>query len=183
MSKVTAAQLKEWKEKYGGFYELPVDDKVCYLRNPTMLDFKIAMSALQEDGEIAFAEAMFNALWLGGDRAILTDDAYFNPARKVLQKLLDYKDALVTKGEDGKYTIEIEGKKCIVRTITREDLRRAERANPSNKTFVTQEKLFGYVCEEKDDAFIDRNIAEFRFPLYKALEELQNTKYATLKKH
>lgn len=183
MSKVTEVQLKEWKEKHGGFYELPVEDKVCFLRIPNMLDFRIGFDALSEEGEIAFAEVMFNTLWLGGDRTILTEDTYFNSARKVLKKTLDYKDALFTKGEDSKYTIEIEGKTCVVRTITREDLRRAERANPSNKTFVTQEKLFGIVCIEKDPVFEDKNNAEIRFPLYKVLEELQDTKYATLKKH
>ena len=62
MSKVTAVQLKEWKEKHGGFYELPVEDKVCYLRIPTMLDFRIGFDALSEEGEVAFAEAMSRPL-------------------------------------------------------------------------------------------------------------------------
>lgn len=180
--KVTEQQLQQWEEQYGYFYELPVGDKVAYLRAPTMQDFKRGLKALAEDTEIAYGEEMLNALWIGGDEEIRKNDAYFTPARRVLKKLLEFDDPIVTPLASKKSEININGHKCVIRVITREDLKTAERSNPSNKTFVTQEKLFEAICIEKDEAYNDRNNAEIRMPLYKAIEEVQNTKKATLKK-
>jgi hypothetical protein len=181
MKQVSDKQIQEWKEKYGGGVILDAKDKGCYLRNPSMLDWKRAMSLLEEDGENAMALSLLSSCWLQGDEAIKTDDTYFLPAKKKLVKLFEYPDAKVEKQGNG-YTIEIEGKVCKVKPITREELDWAENKNPSNKPFVTDEKLFDSIKIEADKAYNDKNNATYRFPLYKALEELQNQKRVTLKK-
>jgi len=178
----TQQQINEWKEKHGGVWQFPVDDKIGYLREPKMQDFKRAFTAMQKDGDIAFGEEMFSALWIGGDPEIKSNDEYFLPARKKLINFFEYDDAETEALENRQTAITIDGHKCIVRVITREDLRMAEKKNPSGKPFVTQEKLFELVCIEKDPAFDDRNNAAIRFPLYKIIEDLQNQKVATLKK-
>lgn len=179
---VNQEQIDNWKAEHGGVYVLPVGDKEGYLRAPKMTDFKRAFKAMMNGGDIAFGEEMLRALWLDGDKGILEVDDYFMPARKQLKDFFDYDDAEIKKLKDRQSEITIEGKKCIVRFITREDLKRAEGENPSNKTFVTQEKLFERICVSKDEAYDNKNDASIRFPLYKAIEDLQNTKYASLKK-
>jgi hypothetical protein len=180
--KVDQTQIEQWKADFGGVYQFPVGDKTAFLREPKMLDFKRAFKAMLNGGDIAYNETMLKALWLEGDKEILEQDEYFVPARKQLKELLNFEDAEITKLPQGKTKITIAGNSCTVRFITRDDLERAERANPSNKTFVTQEKLFERICEKKDEAFKDKNDASIRFPLYQAIEELQNTKVAKLKK-
>jgi hypothetical protein len=180
--KINEKQIQEWKETYGDVWKFPVDDKVCYLREPKMQDFKRAFGAMQKSGEVSFGEEMLSALWLGGDMEIRTNDDYFFPARKELTDFFNYPDAETTTLEGRQTEIQIEEHKCIVRVITREDLRIAEKKNPSNKPFVTQEKLFEMICVQRDEAFNDKNNASIRFPLYKAIEELQNQKVAILKK-
>lgn len=180
-TKVTKQQLAEWEAKHEVF-ELPVDDKTGYLRAPEMSDYKRAMTAMQKNGEVAFGEEMLNALWLGGDEEIKTDDAYFLPARNELLGFLNYEDAEIKALGDGKSEIRINGHKCIVRAITRNDLKVAEKKNPGNKVFVTQENLFAMVCLEKDKAFGDKQNADMRFPLFQAIEKLQKQKTAFLKK-
>lgn len=180
--KVSEEQIKDWKEQYGSVFMLPVDDKVAYLRAPKMLDFKRAFSALTDDGDIAFSEEMLNALWLDGDKEILNDDEYFSPARKTLKKLLEFDDAIILPLKNNTSQINIGEYSCLVRVITREDIRTAERKNPNQKPFVTQEKLFNAICIKKDKVFDDKNNPEIRFPLYKAIEDLQNKKIARLKK-
>ena len=179
---VDQVQIDNWKAEFGGVYKLPVGDKECFLREPKMTDFKRAFGAMIDDGDVAFGEELLKALWLAGDKDIQTNDDYFIPARKKLKNFFNYGDAVIEKLTQGKSKITINGKSCTVRFIQREDLKRAEAANPSNKTFVTQEKLFERICEKKDEAFKDKNNAEIRFPLYKAIEELQNTKYVALEK-
>ncbi len=180
--KVDQTQIEQWKADFGGVYQLPVGDKTGFLREPKMLDFKRAFKAMMSRGDIAFGEEMLKALWLDGDKDILDNDEYFMAARKQLKDFFNYDDAEITKLPQGKSKITIGGHSCTVRFITRDDLQRAEMQNPGNKTFVTQEKLFERICEKKDDAFKDKNDASIRFPLYQAIEELQNTKVAVLKK-
>jgi hypothetical protein len=182
MAGITKKQIADWKKEHGSVYEFPCEDKVGYLREPNMSDFKRAMSAMQKGGDIAFGETMLNTLWLGGDQEIKTNDTYFLAARKSLVEFFEYEDAFVTDLGDGKSSIEIDGKKCTVRVITREDLRIAEQKNPAQKPFITQEKLFERVVIEQDDIFNDRNNASVRFPLYQAIEKLQSTKVFRLKK-
>jgi hypothetical protein len=179
---VDQVQVEKWKAEFGGVYKLPVGDKEGFLREPKMTDFKRAFKAMINGGDIAFGEELLRALWLDGDKEILEKDEYFMPARKHLKDFFDFEDAVIEKLDNRKSKVTIDGKTCIIRFITREDLKRSEGENPSNKTFVTQEKLFERVCLEKDAAYDNKNNATIRFPLYKALEELQNTKYATLKK-
>jgi hypothetical protein len=176
-------QIKEWKEQYGNVYELPVEDKVVYLRQPKMVDYKRAFTAMQKNGEISFGEEMLACLVIGGDEEIKTNDEYFLPAKKVLTEFFNYDDAEINPVEGTNNSeIIVAGSKCLVRIITRNDIKIAEKKNPSGKPFVTQEKLFEMVCLEMDEAFKDKNNPEFRFPLYQAIEQLQNKKIAILKK-
>lgn len=178
---ITPAIINGWKEQFGGVYELPVDDKTAYLREPKMQDFKRAFTAMTNGGNLAFGEEMINVLFIGGDEEIKTNDEYFLPARKEMKDFFNFDEAEI-ESEGNNSIITIGDYKCKVRIITRNDIKLAEKKNPSDKPFVTQEKLFEAVCIEKDEAFNDRNNASIRFPLYQAIEKLQNKKFALLKK-
>jgi hypothetical protein len=174
-------QIKVWKEQYGTIYALPIEDKTAFLREPKMKDFKRAFTVMQNDGDLAFGEQMINLLFIGGDEEIKTNDEYFFPARKEIKEFFNFEEAEFTK-EKNNTIITIGEARCKVRIITRDDLKIAEKENPSGKPFVTQEKLFDRVCIEKDEAFKDRDNASLRFPLYQAIEKLQNQKIAIIKK-
>jgi hypothetical protein len=181
MNKITQEQITTWKEQYGDIYALPVEDKTAYLREPKMVDYKRAFAALQNDGDIAFAEVLLNCLFIGGDEDIKTNDDDFNAAQKILKNFFEYPDADI-KTTGNKSVITIGNSKCTVRVITRDDLKLAEKKNPSGKPFVTREKLFEMICLDKDECFKDKDNATIRFPLYQAIEILQNKKIAILKK-
>ena len=174
-------QINDWKAKYGGVYELPVEDKTAYLREPKMKDFKRAFTAMTNDGDLAFGEELINILFIGGDEEIKTNDDYFLPARKEMKDFFNFDEAEI-QSEGNNSIITIGDLVCKVRMITRNDIKLAEKKNPSGKPFVTQEKLFEAVCFEKHEAFNDRDNASVRFPLYQAIEKLQNKKIAMLKK-
>lgn len=179
---VTQEQIKAWKQEYGEIYALPVDDKTAYLRAPKMKDYKRAFTAMKRHGDVAFGEAMLTTLWIGGDEEVKNVDDYFFTARKELMEFFNYEDPEINSLPGQKSEIIIDGQRCVIRVITRQDLKMAEKANPGDKPFVTQEKLFDMVCQEKDKAFEDRENAAIRFPLFQAIEKLQNKKTAMLKK-
>lgn len=179
---ITKEQIEAWKKEFGEVYALPVDDKTGYLRGPKMTDYKRAFVAMKKQGEVAFGEVMLTALWLGGDEEIKTDDTYFLSARRELMDFFNYEDPEINDQDGGKTEIIVDGHKCVLRVITRSDLKLAEKKNPGDKPFVTQEKLFEIVCLEKDPAFDNKENAALRFPLFQAIEKLQNKKTAILKK-
>jgi hypothetical protein len=184
MKNPTEKTIAEWKLKYGGVFAFEVDDKICFLKEPKMKDFKYAFSALQDESEIAFGEAMLGSLWIDGDAEIKNNDDYFLTARKELSKLLKFDDAETQDLENRETLIKIGEESVKVRVITRDDLKMAEKRNPAQKPFVTQEILFDLI-KIKDSAspgFEDKDKAEIRFPLYGAIEKLQNKKVAQLKK-
>lgn len=173
-------QISEWKTQYGGVYMMPVEDKTAYFREPKMKDFKRAFNAMS-NGDLAFGEEMINLLFIGGDEEVRTNDDYFLPARKEIKDFFNYDDPEI-QSEGNNSIITIGEHKCKVRIITRNDIKIAEKKNPSGKAFVTQEKLFEAICLEKDEIFNDRDNASVRFPLFQAIEKLQNKKVASLKK-
>lgn len=171
-----------WKEQHGGVYSLPVEDKICYLREPNIEDYKRAFIAMQNDGDTAFGETMINSLWLDGDSEIKTDNDYFTPAKKEITKMLNYEEAEITSLENRQHEIKIGDAKTTIRVITKDDLKAAEKRNPSGKPFVTQAALYDLVRISADEAFNDAKNAAIRFPLYQAIEKVQNKKIAQLKK-
>lgn len=179
---VTPEQIQEWKDKHGGVYELPIENKIIYLRAPKMVDFKAGMTQLVKNGEIDYAETMLRLLTIGGDVEIINDDEYFSELKRKVQELIEYEPAEIIRESNFKRRLIIEGFEVVVRKPTREDLRKAEQQNPNHKQFVTQEKLFDIIKESADDVFKDKDNADFRMPLYAAIETIQKEKIARLKK-
>ena len=179
---VTPEQIQEWKEKHGDLFELPIDDKVLYLRAPKMVDFKAGMTAMMKGGEVSYTETMLQLLVIGGDVEILSDDDYFKTLQTETQELIKYDDPEIEILSNGQRRFIINGAEVIVRKPTREDLRKADQQNPSNKPFVTQEKLFDLIKIKADDVFSDKDNAEVRFQLYKGIELIQKEKFGQLKK-
>lgn len=175
-------KISAWKEQYGGVFLFEVEDKTVYLKEPTIQDFKRAFTAMQNDGEIGFGEEMLGALWLEGDEEIRKDDYYFLAARKDLAKLINYDEPTLVELPNRGHQIWIGENVVEVRVITREDLRIAEKKNPAGKVFVTQERLFEMIAVNPSEIFLDKNNAAIRFPLYQAIERIQNKKITSLKK-
>lgn len=77
MNKVTAAQIKQWKAKYGEVFEIttPLDDKLKggtiatgYFRKPDLKIISIASKYSEEPVKVG--EIMYTNCWLGGDKEL-----------------------------------------------------------------------------------------------------------------
>jgi len=179
--KVTKQQIQDWKAQYGGLYQLPVDDKVAYLKPPTMKEYKLAFTQMQKHGNVAYGESLLGSLFVGGDKEIIEVFEYSNSARRTLLDFFDYPDAVIENAGDFAI-IKIGEHTCKVHQVQRHHLKKAEKQNPNDRIFVTEERLFEIIKVEADVAFDDVNVPEIRMPLYQAIERLQNKKVAELKK-
>ncbi len=78
--KVTEAQIKRWKAKYGEVYEIEVemdeegkDIAVGYFRKPD-LNVIAAVARFAESDPVKSGIVLFENTWLGGDERIKEDD-------------------------------------------------------------------------------------------------------------
>lgn len=92
----TKEQINGWKKKYGNVYQLEVDGKSCYLRQP---DRKIiAMARAMSEGDyISAQEIILDACWLEGDEEIKTNDTLFLNIASKLEGLIEEKESVLKK--------------------------------------------------------------------------------------
>lgn len=96
MKEIAKSQVEEWKDKHGNVFLLEVDDKRCYLRQPTRKELSASMT--MSAGDILKGKSfLLNACWLDGDPEIKTDDGYFLGAISQLDEIVNIKAAEVKK--------------------------------------------------------------------------------------
>jgi len=101
MEKVSEAQIKRWKAKYGEVYAISVKDEngedlTGYFRKPD-LNVIAAASKFAEADPVKSGIVMFENCWLGGDEAIKDDDEAKLGVIKSLGQLFKIKEAEVKK--------------------------------------------------------------------------------------
>lgn len=77
-SKDYAALIEKWKTQHGAVLKYETEDgKVAFFRYPTRKEVAYSTSIITQNDVLKSAEVLLNACYLGGDREILDDDAYF----------------------------------------------------------------------------------------------------------
>lgn len=93
----TDDQIAQWKaENIRGVWGIIFSDKIGYFRKPSRDEMKSVATMGQTD-PIGQIETLMNDSWLGGDKAILTDDDYFLGASSTYQDLVAIRTAELKK--------------------------------------------------------------------------------------
>ena len=89
---ITQAQIDDWKKKHGDVILYEVEGKKAYFRKPTRQELSYAsVASNQMKDSLKYSEVLMNSCFLGGDRAIIDDDAYFLGAAPVIEALSEAK--------------------------------------------------------------------------------------------
>ncbi len=96
MKVVSEEQIKAWKQKYDGVFELKVEDKVCYVKSPDRKTLSYATVAGQKD-PLKFNEVLLENCWLDGDEEIKTNDSLFMSVSGQLAEIIELKEATIKK--------------------------------------------------------------------------------------
>jgi hypothetical protein len=91
----TPEQLAEWKAKYGEFFGIQIEDKVCYLKKPDRKSLSFASQVGSDP--MKFNEVILKNCWLGGDEDILINDSLFLAASSKLDQVIEFKKAELVK--------------------------------------------------------------------------------------
>jgi acyl-coenzyme A synthetase/AMP-(fatty) acid ligase len=94
--KVTKQQIEQWKKQYGDVFRIRVEDKEGYLRKPDRKTLSYASSVAAND-PLKFNEIILKNCWLGGDKALIDDDAYFLAVSAKMDELIQIKEATLEK--------------------------------------------------------------------------------------
>jgi hypothetical protein len=96
IGEATAEQIQEWKEKYkGGVYALVVDGHIGYFKNPDRREMNAAMSKASSEAALDMFEDLAGTTFIGGSRAVLTDDDKFFGITQQLKTKMDGKKAIL----------------------------------------------------------------------------------------
>lgn len=88
---LTAKNIADWKTKHGVIFELNSGDLKAYIRKPTRDEMREFTAKSASCDPVTYTEIVLDALWLGGDEAIKTDDEAFYGVMPVVQGVLDIK--------------------------------------------------------------------------------------------
>lgn len=76
IGKVTAAEIQQWKAKYGKVFRYSVDGKECYLRPVDRNLYSLAASKISTS-PAKFNEIVIDGIWLGGDDELRKEESYY----------------------------------------------------------------------------------------------------------
>ena len=93
---VESHQIELWKKSHGRVYEMCVEEKRAYFRSPDRQTLSYALCKGQHDPAAA-TEVVARNCFLGGEVALIEEDAYFLTLVSTMAKLIEVKEASLKK--------------------------------------------------------------------------------------
>lgn len=142
----TQEQMHEWKQKYGGFYKITMEDgRVIWIFDPlsSLTIMKAAFAALNKT-TYDYVRSVVENCWLMGDESVKNDEAALSGIEKEINDFTELPDCKVERVGD-KYRITVEGMTCEVRGAKRQDIQWAEKRNAAKEPFETAVNLLSRI--------------------------------------
>lgn len=96
LKELSKEQITAFKKEYGSVFLIEVEDKKCYLHQPSRVILDAA-SAASVKANSKFNEVIMRSCWLAGDKEILEKDEYFLAASTELSDIIEFKEATLKK--------------------------------------------------------------------------------------
>ena len=96
MEKITAEQIKKWKQQHGTVFRLKSGDAICYIKKPSRQVIGNAMPLAAND-PMGYCTSIIENCWLGGDVRFKEEDDYFMGVFEQLKELTASKVVEVEK--------------------------------------------------------------------------------------
>ena len=93
---LTQEQIDAFKKEYGAVFLIEVEDKKCFLHQPSRVILDAA-SAASAKANSKFNEVIMRSCWLAGDKEMINDDEYFLAASTQLSEVIEFKEATLKK--------------------------------------------------------------------------------------
>lgn len=179
MSKVTKEQIQQWKDKHGDVYLIEIGEKAAYFREPDVKVWRFAYKAL-DTSTTAFSLALVKNSFLGGDEELISDEMFEDTAGQ-FQGLIDYEKAEYVR-DGSHYVVTVGEKSCKLKPCTMQARQLADRDNPNNIPFKSEESLVSRLWIDGDEELKTTKHMRYFMPLMAVVKELREKHTASLKK-
>ena len=174
------ALIADLKAKHGNVYMVTTEDGLtAYFIDPDIKVWRFALKALDKS-PVDFKKSLANNMWKGGDKEILNDE-YHNELAKEIESIIEYGDAEFAP-DGNAYRVRIGDKSCLLRPMTVEVENMAQRDNPTQLAFKTEENILNRLWISGDEEIKSTQHLQYFIPVCKIVRELRTKHLVALKK-
>jgi len=177
MSKETI-NIDELKEKFGELKEITINGMTAFFRKPDMKIWRFALKVIDKS-QTEFKKVMAVNCFVAGD-VRLKESPYIEDVAEVINEFVDYTDAEVVKDGNG-YRITVMDKSAKLRPLTIEFQTNAERNNPDNIPFKSQQNLLDLLWIEGDTELKDSTKLDYHMPALRVVKDLREKHIVSVK--
>ena len=175
---VTADQVQQWKDKYGILKIIEYGELLAYFRKPDMRIWRFAIKAV-EKSSAEFKKSLALNCFLGGSRQLL-ESPYLEDVTDLIDEFIEMPVAEIER-DGNAYLVKVAGKSCRLKPINIEMQALAERNNPDDVPFKTQQNLLQMLWIEGDEDLRDEKNADCHMPLLKIVKDLREKHQLSIK--
>lgn len=177
MSKETI-NIAELKEKHGELKEITINGMTAFFRKPDMKIWRFALKVIDKS-QTEFKKVMAINCFVSGD-ARLKESPYIEDIAEVINEFVDYAEAEIVKEGNG-YRVTVLDKSAKLRPVTIELQTNAERNNPDNIPFKTQQNLLDMLWLEGDVELKDPILLDYHMPVLRTVKDLREKHIVSVK--
>jgi len=170
--------IDELKEKYGDIKIITIDGLTGYFCKPDLRIWRFALKAI-EKSTTEFKRAMAINCHVAGDKALL-ESPYIEDIADEIDAFITYADAEVEK-DGNAYKITVLDKACRLRPVSIEITTNAERNNPDNIPFKTQQNMLEAMWLDGDSELKDASNLDYHMPVLRILKDLREKHLVSIK--
>ena len=162
--------VDELKVKFGTIKEITCDNLIGYFRKPDLKIWRFALKSI-EKSQSEFKKALAVNCFVAGSRELLASP-YIEDVADVIDEFVDYVDAEVER-EGNAYVVKVLDKSARFKPITIEMQTQAERNNPDNLAFKTQQNLMEMMWLDGDFELKDSKNLDYHMPALRVITDLR----------
>ena len=170
--------IEELKAKLGPIKIIEAGKLKAYFRKPDLKIWKFCVKAI-EKSQTDFKKAMCINCFVDGDRELL-ETPYLEDLSEIINEFIEYADADVQR-DGAAFLVKVLDKQARFRPITIEMQSQAERQNPGDAPFLTQQNLLSMMWLDGDEELRNPDNLDYYMPVLRTLKDLREKHILSVK--
>ena len=170
--------IEELKAKYGELKIICIGNLTAYFRKPDIKIWRFALKAI-EKSQTEFKRVMAVNCFVGGDEE-LKQSPYIEDIAEEIDAFIDYPEAEVVK-DGNAYLVTVLDKSCRLRPVSIEITTQAERNNPEDLPFKTQQNMLEAMWLDGDEELKNASNLNYHMPVLRVLKNLREKHLVSIK--
>jgi hypothetical protein len=175
---ISTQELDALKLKYGEIKIIECGTLKGYFRKPDLKLWKFAIKAMEKSAT-EFKKSLAINCFVAGDKLLLQSPILEDVA-EIIDEFITYTDAEIEK-DGNAWVVKVLDKSCRLKPINIEMQALAERNNPDDIAFLTQQNLLDFMWIEGDPELKNSKLLEYHMPVLRVLKQLRKKHILSVK--